>query len=86
MPRLKTAADGVRASGRSVLYRTANLNFATYLCATGRLTFDHVKPHEKYSEFYFRDPEEAGSSIWTEYCTKDLQYRPSCCWRLALLC
>jgi hypothetical protein len=55
------------------LYRTANLNFATYLHATGRLVLDHVEPHQKYSEFYFRDPGKVGPSLWTEYCTKDLQ-------------
>ena len=71
MPR-STATGGAYAS-TVALYKTANLNFATYLCATGRLTFDHVEPHDRHSEFFFRDPQEEGPSLWTEYCTKDLQ-------------
>jgi hypothetical protein len=71
MPRPTTSVD-TRARTSGGLYKTANLNFATYLHATRRLAFDHCEPHERYSEFYFRDPEETGPALWTEYCTKDL--------------
>jgi len=69
MPR-PTASVDTRADGG--LYKTANLNFAAYLCASGRLAFDHAEPREHHSEFYFRDPEQIGSALWTEYCTRDL--------------
>jgi hypothetical protein len=67
MPRPKTVSGGDLA-----LYRTANLNFATYLYATQRLAYDHTEAHDRHSEFFFRDPEGRGAAMWIEYCTKDL--------------
>ena len=72
MPRSK-AARSRHACSSAHLFSTANLNFAAYLYATGRLVFDHAEPYERHSKFYFHDPEEAGPSIWTEYCTQDLK-------------
>jgi hypothetical protein len=57
----------------TALFRTANLNLAAYLVASGRLTLDHVEPHTKHSEFFFRDPEGTGAAIAAEFVTKDLK-------------
>jgi hypothetical protein len=57
----------------AALYRTANLNLASYLVASGRLTLDHVEAHVRHSEFFFRDPEGLGPAIAAEFATKDLK-------------
>jgi hypothetical protein len=62
-----------RVETATALFRTANLNLAAYLVASCRLTLDHVEPHTKHSEFYFRDPEGAGAAIAAEFVTKDLK-------------
>lgn len=55
------------------LFRTANLNLAAYLVASQRLTLDHVEARPRHSEFYFRDPENLGPAIATEFQVKDLK-------------
>ena len=57
----------------TALFRTANLNLAAYLVASNRLALDHVEPHARHSEFFFRDPEGIGSDIATEFVTRDLK-------------
>ena len=57
----------------AALFRTANLNLAAYLVASNRLALDHVEPHVKHSEFYFRDSDGVGPSIAAEFITKDLK-------------
>jgi hypothetical protein len=63
-PKVETAA---------VLYRTANLNLASYLVASNRLVLDHVEARVRHSEFFFRDPEGVGPAIAAEFATKDLK-------------
>lgn len=62
------------AAPRAVqLFRTANLNLAAYLVASQRLVLDHVEPRPRHSEFLFRDPENLGPTIATEFQVKDLK-------------
>lgn len=67
MPTDKAGAEPI------ALYRTANINLAAYLVASGRLTLDHIEPATRHSEFFFRDPEGIGSDIADEYITEDLK-------------
>jgi len=62
-----------RVETAAALFRTVNLNLAAYLVASARLTLDHVEPHAKHSEFFFRDPEGVGAAIAAEFVTKDLK-------------
>ena len=70
MPRPKAPSTGALVD--VPLYKTANLNFATYLYATSRLAYDHSEVRDRHSEFFFRDPDGKGPLLWMEYCTKDL--------------
>jgi hypothetical protein len=63
----------VGARADVVLYKTASLDFAAYLQATGRLQFDHAEAREHHSEFFFLDPNNEGSAILAEYYTHDIQ-------------
>jgi hypothetical protein len=57
----------------AALFRTANLNLASYLVASNRLALDHVEPNASHSEFFFLDPENRGPAIAVEFVTKDLK-------------
>lgn len=62
-----------KAAVEPVLFRTANLSLASYLVASNRMTLDHVEAHAKFSEFFFRDPDNCGQSIANEFATRDLK-------------
>lgn len=55
------------------LFRTANLNLASYLVASQRLALDHVEARPRHSEFLFHDPDNLGPAIAMEFQVKDLK-------------
>ena len=62
-----------KAAAEPAMFRTANLNLACYLVASNRMTLHHVEARAKFSEFFFLDPENCGSSIATEFVTRDVK-------------
>jgi hypothetical protein len=58
-----SAEDGEKCN----LFGTSNIGFAAYLKASGRLTFERVEVHAKFSDFYFRDPLGEGPALFREF-------------------
>ena len=69
-PACVESSPAAAATGEK-LFVTSNINFASYLRASGRLRFDRIEIHPKFSEFVFRDPDGKGTEIFREFTQTD---------------